>query len=122
MVRDSKTSSVFAVASEASKLIKTSLLDAFQSTLTYLISLIVCQNGESVDNETKNLFFLSIDISTTSKMYCLQWLIPVLLIPKPMNPALLYNHVMFMVLYLFGFFVERKPCTICSLVLYSYYI
>jgi hypothetical protein len=49
-------------------------------------------------------------------MYCLQWLIPVLLIPKPVNPALLYNHVMFMVLYLFGFFVERKPCTICSLV------
>ena len=55
-------------------------------------------------------------------MYCLQWLIPVLLIPKPMNPALLYNHVMFMVLYLFGFFVERKPCTICSLVLYYYYL
>lgn len=49
-------------------------------------------------------------------MYCLQWLIPVLLIPKPMNPALLYNHVVFMMLYLFGFFIERKPCTICSLV------
>jgi len=49
-------------------------------------------------------------------MYCLQWLIPVLLIPKPVNPALLYNHVMFMVLYLFGFFIERKPCTTCSLV------
>ena len=85
-------------------------------------------------------------------MYCLQWLIPILLIPKPVNPALLYNHVMFMgkytnlykitmnikspillvkvswqklvdkmkisflVLYLFGFFIERKPCTICSLV------
>ena len=49
-------------------------------------------------------------------MYCLQWLIPVLLIPKPVAPALLYNHVMFMVLYLIGFFLERKPCTICSLV------
>lgn len=49
-------------------------------------------------------------------MYCLQWLIPVLLIPKPLNPALLYNHAMFMVFYLAGFFLERKPCTICSLV------
>ena len=49
-------------------------------------------------------------------MYCLQWLIPVLLLPKPVNPALLYNHVMFVVLYLTGFFLERKPCTICSLV------
>ena len=49
-------------------------------------------------------------------MYCLQWLIPVLLIPKPVNPAFLYNHVVFMILYLFSFFIERKPCTICSLV------
>ncbi|CAL7942976.1 unnamed protein product [Xylocopa violacea] len=49
-------------------------------------------------------------------MYCLQWLIPVLLIPKPVNPALLQTHVMFMVLYLIGFFLERKPCTVCSLV------
>lgn len=49
-------------------------------------------------------------------MYCLQWLIPVLLIPKPLNPALVQTHVMFMVLYLIGFFLERKPCTLCSLV------
>ncbi|XP_014218809.1 bladder cancer-associated protein [Nasonia vitripennis] len=49
-------------------------------------------------------------------MYCVQWLIPVLLIPKPVNPALLQTHVMFMVLYLIGFFLERKPCTVCSLV------
>ncbi len=49
-------------------------------------------------------------------MYCLQWLIPVLLIPKPLNPALLSNHVMLMGLYLTGFFLERKPCTICTVV------
>lgn len=49
-------------------------------------------------------------------MYCLQWLIPVLLIPKPVNPALVNTHVMFMVLYLIGFFLERKPCTVCSVV------
>ncbi|EAT33408.1 AAEL014317-PA [Aedes aegypti] len=50
------------------------------------------------------------------EMYCLQCLIPVLLIPKPTNPALMQTHVMFIVLYLIGFFLERKPCTICSLV------
>ncbi|XP_011565139.1 bladder cancer-associated protein [Plutella xylostella] len=49
-------------------------------------------------------------------MYCLQWLIPVLLIPKPVNPALVNTQVMFMVLYLIGFFLERKPCTVCSFV------
>lgn len=49
-------------------------------------------------------------------MYCLQWLIPVLLLPKPVNPAFLYNHAMFVVLYLVGFVLERRPCAICSLV------
>ncbi|KAI0240059.1 Bladder cancer-associated protein, partial [Lamellibrachia satsuma] len=49
-------------------------------------------------------------------MYCLQWLIPVLLIPKPVNPAFFCNHDMFIAFYLAGFFLERKPCTICSLV------
>lgn len=49
-------------------------------------------------------------------MYCLQWLIPVLLLPKPINPAFLYNHAMFVVLYLVGFVLERRPCAICSLV------
>lgn len=48
-------------------------------------------------------------------MYCLSWLIPVLLIPKPVNPALLNNHVVFLILYWIGFFLERKPCTVCSL-------
>ncbi|KAH3695983.1 hypothetical protein DPMN_083442 [Dreissena polymorpha] len=48
-------------------------------------------------------------------MYCLQWLIPVLLIPKPVNPALLHNHAMFIMLYLAGFFLEKKPCSICSI-------
>ena len=49
-------------------------------------------------------------------MYCLQWLIPVLLIPKPLNPALLHSHALFIVLYLTSFFLERRPCTICTLV------
>ncbi|KAI8499267.1 hypothetical protein Bbelb_230310 [Branchiostoma belcheri] len=45
-----------------------------------------------------------------------EWLLPVLLIPKPLNPALWYNHSMFMGLYLASFFLEKKPCTICTLV------
>ncbi|CAG0900109.1 unnamed protein product, partial [Darwinula stevensoni] len=49
-------------------------------------------------------------------MYCLQWLLPVLLMPKPMNPALFFNHAMFMLVYLIGFYLEKKPCTICSLI------
>jgi hypothetical protein len=53
---------------------------------------------------------------TIAAMYCLQWLIPVLLLPKPVNPAFLYNHAMFVVLYLVGFVLERRPCAICSLV------
>ncbi|XP_061410126.1 bladder cancer-associated protein [Lethenteron reissneri] len=49
-------------------------------------------------------------------MYCLQWLLPVLLIPRPLNPALWFSHSMFMGFYLLSFFLERKPCTICALV------
>ncbi|XKL63297.1 hypothetical protein PGB90_005661 [Kerria lacca] len=49
-------------------------------------------------------------------MYCLQFLIPVLLLPKPLNPPMLQTHAVIMVLYLAGFFLERKPCTICSIV------
>ncbi|ESO02012.1 hypothetical protein HELRODRAFT_65582 [Helobdella robusta] len=49
-------------------------------------------------------------------MYCLQWLIPVLLIPKPVNPAFFYNHAMFIILYLISFFIQQKPCAICSII------
>uniref|UniRef100_A0A8C3AAG2 Bladder cancer associated protein n=1 Tax=Cyclopterus lumpus TaxID=8103 RepID=A0A8C3AAG2_CYCLU len=41
-------------------------------------------------------------------MYCLQWLLPVLLIPKPLNPALWFNHSMFMGFYLLSFLLERE--------------
>ena len=49
-------------------------------------------------------------------MYCLQWLLPLLLIPRPANLFLLHNHSMFMTLYLASFFLERRPCTICTIV------
>lgn len=52
----------------------------------------------------------------TASMYCLQWLLPLLLIPRPLNPFMLNNHSMFMTLYLASFFLERRPCTICTVV------
>ncbi|CAG2109527.1 unnamed protein product [Medioppia subpectinata] len=67
--------------------------------------------------ETDSLcVFWCFSVRKKAKMYCLQWLIPVLLIPKPMNATLVQNHVMLVVLYLIGYVLERKPCTICSLV------
>ncbi|UXI17211.1 hypothetical protein NH340_JMT03154 [Sarcoptes scabiei] len=48
-------------------------------------------------------------------MYCLQWLIPVLLIPKPTNSFHLQNHIMFVILYMISCFLERKTCVICLL-------
>merc|ERR1712183_1011549 len=72
---------------------------------------------QTVHSDITRLFWCTaVWYCSHSTMYCLQWLIPVLLLPKPVNPALLYNHVMFIVLYLTGFFLEKKPCTICSLV------
>ncbi|XP_063701090.1 bladder cancer-associated protein [Culicoides brevitarsis] len=53
-------------------------------------------------------------------MYCLQALLPVLLIPKPQaNPAMVQTHIFFVILFLVSFFLERKPCTICSIVFIS---
>ncbi|CAG9799217.1 unnamed protein product [Chironomus riparius] len=49
-------------------------------------------------------------------MYCLQCLLPVLLLPKPTETNNFFIHRLFIVLYLISFFLERKPCTICSLV------
>ncbi|XP_049625056.1 bladder cancer-associated protein-like [Suncus etruscus] len=48
--------------------------------------------------------------------YCLQWLLPVLFIPKSLHLALWFSHSMFMGFYLLSFLLERKPCTICALV------
>merc|ERR1711953_1249114 len=73
-------------------------------------------SGGRHSNRQASAFFCFSVVWRHCTMYCLQWLIPVLLLPKPVNPALLYNHVMFIVLYLTGFFLEKKPCTICSLV------
>ena len=42
-------------------------------------------------------------------------MVPVLMLPKPINPTLLQNQVMMVILYLVGYYLEHKPCTICTL-------
>nr|CAD2170350.1 unnamed protein product [Meloidogyne enterolobii] len=47
-------------------------------------------------------------------MYCLQWLMPILLIPKQLvHPAFLIDQALFLWFYIAGFVLERRPCYIC---------
>ena len=46
-------------------------------------------------------------------MYCLQWLLPLLLIPRPGNPILNLNQSLFMTLYFTALVLEKKPCSLC---------
>lgn len=49
-------------------------------------------------------------------MYCLQWLIPVLLIPKHwLHPTFLIDQAIFMCFYVVGFFMERRFVAFSSL-------
>lgn len=57
-------------------------------------------------------FFLDCVI-THKIMYCLQCLLPLMLIPKPTNPASMQTHTAFVVLYLISYILEKKPCSIC---------
>ncbi len=42
-------------------------------------------------------------------MYCLQWLLPVLFIPKHLvHPSLLIDQALFLWLYIIGFVLERR--------------
>ncbi|OZC12689.1 hypothetical protein X798_00321 [Onchocerca flexuosa] len=69
-------------------------------------------------------------------MYCLQWLIPVLLIPKHwLHPTFIIDQALFMWFYVVGFFMERRvystltkpktelgpkrPCYICSIIFFT---
>lgn len=70
----------------------------------------------SSDLAVESLIEIDPQTLTHSIMYCLQWMLPILVLPKPLNPALCFHHSMFMVLYLLDFFLSRKPCTICSAV------
>uniref|UniRef100_A0A914BZX3 Bladder cancer-associated protein n=1 Tax=Acrobeloides nanus TaxID=290746 RepID=A0A914BZX3_9BILA len=49
-------------------------------------------------------------------MYCLQWLLPFLIIPKHiLHPTFLVDQALFFWFYLIGFFLERRPCFSCTL-------
>jgi len=38
------------------------------------------------------------------------------MLPKPVNPSYAIHHSVLIVSYLLDFFLEKKPCTICSAV------
>uniref|UniRef100_A0A915DDF5 Bladder cancer-associated protein n=1 Tax=Ditylenchus dipsaci TaxID=166011 RepID=A0A915DDF5_9BILA len=53
-------------------------------------------------------------------MYCLQWLIPVLLIPKHLiHPTFLIDQALFLWFYIIGFALERRPCYICMIIFFA---
>ncbi|EPB73625.1 hypothetical protein ANCCEY_07286 [Ancylostoma ceylanicum] len=57
--------------------------------------------------------------TTEIAMYCAQWLIPVLLIPKHwLHPLFLVEQALFMWFYIIAFFLERRPCHICSAIFF----
>ncbi|KAI6178522.1 hypothetical protein M3Y98_00509700 [Aphelenchoides besseyi] len=46
-------------------------------------------------------------------MYCLQYMLPVLLIPKPLvHPTFLIDHALFLWFYVIGFLIDKRPCHI----------
>ncbi|CAD5210058.1 unnamed protein product [Bursaphelenchus xylophilus] len=52
-------------------------------------------------------------------MYCLQFLLPVLLIPKPIiHPTFLIDHALFLWFYIIGFIISKRPCHVCLLLFF----
>uniref|UniRef100_A0AC35FFW8 Bladder cancer-associated protein n=1 Tax=Panagrolaimus sp. PS1159 TaxID=55785 RepID=A0AC35FFW8_9BILA len=51
-------------------------------------------------------------------MYCLQWLLPMLLIPKNLylHPTFIVDQIVFFYVYMIAFFIERRPCYSCTLI------
>lgn len=49
-------------------------------------------------------------------MYCLQYILPLMFLPKPTNPSSMQTHTAFVLLYLINYILERKPCSICLIV------
>lgn len=43
-------------------------------------------------------------------------MLPLLILPKPTNPASMQIHTAFVLLYLINYILERKPCSICVIV------
>ena len=49
-------------------------------------------------------------------MYCLHWMLPVLLVPKSACALVLQDQMMVIFLYLLAFLLERRPCILCVIV------
>ena len=49
-------------------------------------------------------------------MYCLQWMLPVLILPKSACAMVVQDQMIMIMLYLLAFFIERRPCILCILV------
>ena len=50
------------------------------------------------------------------RMYCLQWMLPVLFVPKSACLMVVQDQMLVVLLYLLAFFIERRPCILCVLV------
>ena len=48
------------------------------------------------DADEHILFSLFLRMSWRDRMYCIQFLLPVLLLPRPLNPTLLFEHSLFL--------------------------
>ncbi|TGZ66246.1 hypothetical protein CRM22_005429 [Opisthorchis felineus] len=51
-------------------------------------------------------------------MFCLQWILPLFFLPKPSNPAATVHHAIYILLFLICFFIERRPCGVCAVILF----
>ncbi|CAF0769727.1 unnamed protein product [Adineta ricciae] len=45
-------------------------------------------------------------------MYCIQWLLPLILLPHPILPSI--HHYLFLVLHLLNFVIEKRPLYILA--------
>lgn len=53
---------------------------------------------------------------TSFTMYCLQWMLPILLVPKSACAMVVQDQMIVIFLYMLAFFIERRPCVLCVLV------
>ena len=65
------------------------------------------------NNFKKTSSFLTHAHTHEQVMYCLQWMLPVLLVPRSACAMVMQDQMLVIVLYLFAFFLERRPCILC---------
>nr|VZI18874.1 unnamed protein product [Spirometra erinaceieuropaei] len=80
-----------------------------EQRLTYEVIRTVITEIEQILND-RPLARQSDDPDDQLPMYCLQLILPLLILPKPSNPAAHLHHAIYILLFLITFFLERKPC------------